>query len=140
MTGNQEKIYIAFETWLDNKLSKKLKDDIVAFNFNLYECVGIENDNKTYGIELVGCNTFDEHDEDWTCDDVWSTRDGRWLSFYIQRTKDIEDWQQGLVFITALCKKYLNEGKYAHKIKASKAVGVGFVGGNIEIIHLACEY
>ena len=116
-----------FSSWLDKHLSKDLPAYIVAINFNLYESA-----QQTYDVEFVGCASFDENDEDWACDEVFSTREDL---FSIPRTDNIAGWEQGLSFATTLVKKYLAEGRYADKLKGCKAVGVGFVDGNIEIIH-----
>jgi len=116
-----------FSSWLDKHLSKDLPVGIVAINFNLYE--GAE---QTYDVEFVGCCSFDENNEDWACDEVFTTKDDL---FFIPQTDDIAQWKQGLSFAVTLVRKYLAEGKYADKLKSYKAVCVGFVDGNIEIIH-----
>ena len=116
-----------FSSWLDKHLSKDFPDGIIAINFNLYEGMG-----QTYDVEFVGCGSFDENDEDWTCDEVFTTREDL---FSIPQTGDISQWEQGLLFVITLVKKYFVEGMYADKLKSYKAVGVGFVGGNIEILY-----
>ena len=120
-------IYTDFSNWLDKQLSKELPNNVVAVNFNLYE--GSEN---TFDIELIGCDSFDEDDGDWACDEVFSTREDL---FYITRTGDIAQWEQGLLFITTLVEKYLRKGKYADKLKGFTAVGISFVDGDIDILH-----
>lgn len=45
-----------FSEWL-NKYLEKLPSDVVAVNFNIYEGV-----NKTYDIQLIGTDEFDEDD------------------------------------------------------------------------------
>jgi len=115
-----------FSEWL-NKYLEKLPSDVVAVNFNLYEGV-----NKTYDIQLIGTDEFDEDDEDWACSDFFSTEEDIYL---IPRTKDISNWQDGLNFITKIIEKYLDEGKYSDKLKQLKAVGVGFVDGDINILY-----
>lgn len=119
--------YISFSKWLDKHLSKDLPNDIVAVNFNLYEGA-----KQTYDIELVGCDTFEESNSDWACDEVFTKREDLFL---IPRTGDIAHWEQGLSFMTLLVKKYLCEGKYANKLKSYTAVGIGFVDGDIEILY-----
>ena len=123
------KFYDSFSKWLDKYLSKDLPNGIVAVNINLYE-----GSKKTYDVELVGCGSFDENDEDWACDEVFTTREDL---FFIPRTDDIVNWEQGISFITTLVEEYLLKGKYASKLKSYKAVGIGFVDGNIDILHLA---
>jgi len=120
-------LYNNFSKWLDKQLSKDLPNNIVAINFNLYE--GIK---QTYDVELVGCDMFDENDEDWVCDEVFDTREDL---FFVPRTDDISHWEKGLSFITELVNKYLSEGKYADELKSYKAIGIGFVDGNINILY-----
>ena len=127
----QPNVYNRFSSWLDKHLSMGLPNDIVAVNFNLYE--GAE---QTYDVELVGFNSFDEDDPDWAagCDEPFTTREGL---FFIRRTDDIADWKQGHSFITSLVTKYLAEGKYANELKKYKAVGIGFVDCDLDIIYRA---
>ena len=120
-------VYITFSNWIDKHLSNDLPNSIVAINFNLYE-----GSEKTFDVEIIGSDTFDEDDEDWACSEIFTTREDL---FYIRRAKDIAEWEEGLKFIAALVEKYLREGKYADKLKSYEAVGVGFVDGNITILH-----
>lgn len=120
-------IYDDFSKWLDKHLSEDLPSDIAAVNFNLYE-----GSEQTYDVELVGCVTFDESDGDWACDAIFSTEEDL---FFVSRTEDIAQWEQGLSFITALLEKYLNEGNYSDKLKNYLAVGIGFVDGDINILY-----
>ena len=121
-----------FSSWLDKHLSCDLSDGIVAVNFNLYD-----GENQTYDVEFVGCGSFDENDEDWACDEVFTTRG----DLFSITQADNTNWQYGLSSTIALVKNYLDEGKYADKLKSYKAVGVGFVGGNIKIVyHTKCGF
>ena len=119
-----------FFDWLDKYLTKDLSTDILAVNFNLYE--GVEKSEEIYFIELVGCNVFDETNEDWACKGVSFT--GKDF-FIISKTSVIAHWEKGLIYITNLAKNYLDNGKHANKLKSLTAVGIGFVDGNINIIH-----
>jgi hypothetical protein len=116
-----------FFDWLNHNLSKELPNNIVAFNFNLYE-----SPENSYLVELVGCNSFDEGDSDWACDEVFDTRDKQ---FAIPMKDNGTNWEQGLIHATELIDKYLQEGKYAEKLTSCLAVGVGFVNGDITIVH-----
>ena len=120
-------MYKGFSGWLDRHLSKGLPDGIIAVNFNLYEGSG-----QTYDVELVGCDSFDEDDEDWVCDEVFTTRDDL---FCLERTDDISGWEQGLACVTDFVEKYLSEGGFASILKKYEAVGIGFVDGDIEIVY-----
>lgn len=120
--------YEDFSKWLDSNL-EQLPSDIVAVNFNLYE-----GSNQTYDIQLIGTDTFDQEDEDWACEEIFTTGED---IFLIPRTDDIEDWEDGLDFITKMVRKYLEDGKYDNMLKGLQAVGIGFVDGKIEILHQA---
>ncbi|WP_052085909.1 hypothetical protein [Clostridium sp. HMP27] len=120
--------YEDFSKWLNSNL-EQLPSDIVAVNFNLYE-----GSNQTYDIQLIGTDTFDEEDEDWACEEIFTTGED---IFLMPRTDDIEDWEDGLDFITKIVRKYLEDGKYANMLKGLQAVGIGFVDGEIEILHQA---
>ena len=123
------KHYEDFSRWLDKHLLEELPSEIIAINFNLYE--GSEN---TYDVEVVGCDEFDEDDDDWACSEVFTTRDDL---FFIPRTSDIAKWEQGLSFVTSLVIEYLQNGKYSDKLTSYTAVSIGFVSGSIDIIYPA---
>lgn len=113
-----------FEIWLDDILKEKLSDDIKAINFNLYE-----DDSDKWSIELVGTSSFDENNDDWACDEVFTTRDNP----YVLEMKS--DWENVQKIYTDKIMDYLANGKYAHKLKQYKAVAIGFVDGDLNIIY-----
>lgn len=115
-----------FAEWLDNCL-KELPSETVAINFNLYE-----SSDKTYDIQLIATNSFDEDDEDWACEEIFSTEESLFL---IPITKDIENWEDGLLLISNIIKNYLNNGKHATMLKELEAIGLGFVDGDIELLY-----
>ena len=121
------KNYEEFLTWLDEKLSN-LPQEVVAVNFNLYE--GIDD---TYDIQLIGADQFDKEDDDWSCEEIFTTGED---IFYIARTNDIQDWEEGQAYISKMIIDYLQDGKYSKRLKELKAVGVGFVDGDIELIYI----
>ncbi|MCT8975293.1 hypothetical protein N4T77_01645 [Clostridium sp. CX1] len=120
--------YEDFSKWVDSNL-QQLPSDVIAVNFNLYE-----GSNQTYDIQLIGTDTFDEEDEDWVCEEIFTTGED---VFLIPRTDDIENWEDGLSFITKMIEKYLQDGKLANVLQELQGVGVGFVDGDIEILHQA---
>ena len=120
--------YEGFSKWLDGNL-QQLPSDVVAVNFNLYE-----GSNKTYDIQLIGTDTFDKEDEDWACEEIFTTGED---VFLIPRTDDIKNWEDGLSFITKIIEKYLQDGEFANILQGLQGVGVGFVDGDIEILHQA---
>lgn len=113
-----------FEIWLNNILKNKLPDGIKAINFNLYE----DNDNK-WSVELIGAASFDENNEDWACDEVFSTRENPFV--LIKES----DWESIEIIFKDLIQEYLNKGKYSKKLKEYTAIGIGFVDGDISILY-----
>ena len=116
----------AISNWIDNVLNADIPDHLVAFCFNLYE----EGDGK-WTMELVGTDRFDLEDEDWACDEItdFGSRD----SLY-EWSMDCT-WEEALSYMVDELKGYLAKGTHSELLKSSKGVGVGFVDGNIEILH-----
>ena len=119
--------YNEFSQWLDKYLEKDIYEKAIAVNFNLYE-----GTDDTYHIEVIWSDEFDESDSDWACSELFTTRDD---VFYVDRTKDVQEWEKGLEFIKDLVSKYLSNGKYSNKLKTYQAVGIGFVDGDLEILY-----
>lgn len=113
--------------WIDNVLhNKAVPTDIVAFCFNLYE----ESDSS-WAMELVGTERFDLEDEDWACNEA--TDFGSRENLYNWKMEC--EWDEALAYMVNELKQYLSSGKYAELLKSKEGVGVGFVDGNIEILH-----
>ena len=112
--------------WIDNVLNTDVPDSIVAFCFNLYE----EGDGN-WSMELVGSNWFDLEDEDWACNEITDFESRKNLYEW----KMDCDWEDALAYIVNELTEYLANGKYSELLKSSIGVGVGFVDGNIEILH-----
>lgn len=119
-----------FVSWLSNSLSQEIPDSVRAFSFNLYE-PALVNDVK-FGIELIGAESFDEHDSDWACEEVWepATR-----SIDIPLSYSSESWETCLERVKALVMKHLStDAVYSMKLKSKQGVGVGFVDGDLEMV------
>lgn len=125
-------IYEAFSEWLDNLLENDMPENTKAYNFNLYE-ESIED--HIYGIQVVATDRFDENDDEWACDEVWTSGE----DIFCIDTSDEDDTspQFALELITGLVREYLDGGEYADKLKSSLAVGIGFVDGDLDIIYKA---
>ncbi|MDR2976188.1 MAG: hypothetical protein LBV19_02600 [Streptococcaceae bacterium] len=119
--------YNAFSNWLDGSLSEKLPDEIMAVNFNLYE--SCENE---YCIEFVGCSRFDAQDDDWACDEVFATREHPYL---LSSVADDVKWEEVLALAVSLIMSYLSKGRFSGKLKKYKALAIGFVDGDLEILY-----
>jgi hypothetical protein len=105
-------------------LKNELNSEIKAINFNLYE----DTDNK-WSVELVGTFSFDKDNDDWACDEVFTTRD---QPFVIECESD---WELVETFFISLVNEYLSSGKYAGKLKEYQAIGIGFVDGDLQILY-----
>lgn len=119
-------MYQKIEEWLNNVLKQEIPLDVIAFNFNLYEDI-----NNNWSIELVGTESFDIDDEDWSCQEVtdFGTRDNP-LCWHEEA-----EWNKILKEITSILNEYLDNGEFSNILKNSKGIGVGFVDGDIEILY-----
>ena len=112
--------------WIDNVLNSDIPDKIAAFCFNLYE-----KGNGSWSMELVGASRFDLEDEDWPCDEI-TDFDSRKDPYKWEMDCT---WQEALAHIVNELKEYLTNGKHAELLKSRTGVGIGFVDGDIEILH-----
>lgn len=72
-------------------------------------------------------------DDDWACDAAFSSGEAL---FELPHSIVGADWQKGQQAAKRLVKNYLAQGKQAERLKASRAISVGFVAGDIEIVYL----
>lgn len=114
--------YSNFEEWLDGILSNEneMSDDIVAFCFNLYE-----DADDFWSVELVGSASFDKDDNDWPCDEVFSTRETPLTWRFIMT------YEECLHTIESHLSEYLQNGKYSKILLSKQGVGYGFVDGDL---------
>ena len=115
--------YSELETWLNKVMQMTIPDDVVAFCFNLYEDV-----NRCWTLELIGASSFDTTNNDWACDEVFTTRD-KPLTW-----NDNKEWQDVLMMIKRLLKDYLEKGKYGNVLKERKGLAVGFTDGDLTLL------
>src|SRR5262245_50712065 len=120
-------LFTEFNIWADRILARECRGTVVAYNFNLYE------HESEFAIQLVGTNSFDKSNEDWACDEVFSSGEDL---FYLSHATDGDRWESGLETAKSLVKNYLDFGKQAEVLKRSLGVGVGFVDGNIELVYV----
>lgn len=113
-----------FNDWLDNILKDNFPKDVKAIIFNLYEDAAYK-----WSIELVGTSSFDENDEDWACDEIFTIRDNPYIMTSKKEFKDIER------IFTDKINRYLLKGKYSDKLKQYKAIALGFIDGDLNIIY-----
>ena len=121
--------YDGFEKWLNEQISKCCLDDVIAFNFNLYEDGG-----KKWSVELVGTDTFSEGDTDWACCEVFTTRDN---PFTIEHSGD---FKEVLSVFKSCVVRYLECGNYREQLKSKAGIGIGFVDGDLELLHKNTDF
>ena len=120
-------LLLQFNTWVDRILSDVGATPVVAYNFNLYE-----HENE-FVVQLVGTDSFDLRDEDWACDESFTSGEDL---FYLPHSVFGNHWRKGLEVTSFLVKNYLQQGNHATYMKDTRGVGVGFVDGNIDLIYL----
>ena len=120
-------LLIQFNNWVDRIVSEVGVTPVVAYNFNLYE-----HENE-FVVQLVGTDSFDLKDEDWACDETFSSGEDL---FYLPHAVCGNQWRKGLEMTILLVKNYLQQGHHAASLKATRGVGVGFVDGNIDFVYL----
>ena len=118
------KLVSPFAAWLDAALSRRIPDDVRAFNFNLYE------GEKTWDVEIVGAEDFDPGDASWACDAIFSYPE---LFFMPHDTVGLQ-WEQALAAAIELITIYLRDGSHREVLRSAVAVGVGFVDGELTIL------
>lgn len=112
--------------WIDTSLSAPLPDGIAAFSFNLYDSA------ETYDLELIGAPAYDPNDPDWACDDIFTSPEPR---FEMQAEAFDQSWEACLQAIGDRVQRYLDAGSPgALRMKASEAVGIGFVDGDLQVV------
>ena len=121
--ADDERFYQAFEQWLNKALNRKIPDKVVAFCFNINEDVG-----GKWSVELVGASSFDKDDDDWPCDEVFTTRRRPfvWLAQ--------SDWRSILSKVQNVVRAYMERGQKAPVLKSRQGIAVGFVDGDLLIL------
>lgn len=119
-------LFADLAAWIDTVLSAPLPEGIAAFHFNLYDSA------TTYDIELIGAPAYDADDPDWACDDIFMSPHPR---FEVDSEAVGPGWEAGLQSIAQLVLRYLNSAHPgALRLKASRAVSLGFVDGDLQLV------
>lgn len=124
-------MYEEFEEWMDSLSLDDQPENVIAYNFNIYD--GEEN---TYDIQLIGSDQFDEDDPDWACSEVYSSEEN---VCFIEISGELENWEKAQKIFAEYVRRYLESGKYSDLLKNAKAVGIGFVDGDIELVYMNGE-
>ena len=116
--------------WIENVLKQDIPESVKAFCFNLYE-----DENNSWSMELVGAGSFDREDTDWATDEI--TDFGTRTAPFVWNQE--AEWDEVLGNVVIILKEYFKNGKYANVLKSKSGVGVGFVDGELEILHVTNE-
>lgn len=116
-----------FNAWVDRVLIEHRDVTATAYNFNLYEHV------DSFAVQLIGAASFESDDSSWACDEVFSSGEDL---FEIPRALVGDDWTRGLDAAKSLVSGYLQNGAQAARLRSSRAVGLGFVDGDLELAHV----
>ena len=117
--------YNNFTSWLNEILKNPLPENTKGINFNLYE----EENPNTYGIQFVATKSFDLNDDDWACDDIFSS--GENMYFFTNKN----NWEQILKEIELNIKDYLDKENESTVLKNYEGIGLGFVDGDLIILY-----
>ena len=112
-----------FEDWLNSLLLNSIPNNIIAFNFNLYE----SETDKQYDVQLVGSSYYSIDDEDWACNTEYSS--GEILFSFMS-----DEWEIALQDFINLLKKYLQLADMSNRLKQAEYITAGFVDGDLEIV------
>lgn len=113
--------------WI-NKYLNDVPSNAIAINFNIYE-----SEQDTYDIQLIATDVFDEDDEDWACEEIFSTKEDL---FTIHINEQIKHWEDALAYIKNMIEECLKCNGNIDYLKNMQGIGVGFVDGDIELINL----
>ncbi|MEM1221687.1 MAG: hypothetical protein AAGH40_02915 [Verrucomicrobiota bacterium] len=115
--------------WLRTSLSSANADKIKGYSFNL-----IENGGE-YSVELIGASEFDANDPDWPCEEIFEATP---RSIPIPEPVHEGNWESCLTNMATNLRDYLSFGDQSAQIlKRADGIAVGFVDGELQIIHPA---
>ncbi len=118
-----------FNDWLDAILSENpFPSNTMAINFNLYEM------DDSFDVQLIGSSMYDEDNDDWACEETFSSEEN---CLILPKITNLDDREIILEAVTVLIDEYLNSGKYSHILKQFVAVCIGFVDDKIECVWLS---
>jgi hypothetical protein len=119
-------VYSPFAGWLSRVLNAEIPNEVVAFVFNLYE------GEESFDVQLAGCTSYTSDDESWAVKQPFSS--GADL-FQIPRSVVGPEWADGLSSVKQFIARYISEGSESVKLKYARAVAVGFVDGDLDVLH-----
>lgn len=117
-------MYEEFAAWLDRVMEPALKVEAVALNLNLYD-----DEDNNWAVQLIATPTFDPDDEEyaWCCEEAYTSGED------LYAWEEEASWADIQQEATEYLKQYLEDGKYAEEMKKYKAIGIGFVDGDLTL-------
>ncbi len=112
-----------FGKWLDKILEEKMPEEGIAACFNLYE-----DENNGWSVQFIVADAFDKTDDDWACEEVYSTGEDNYT------WKQEGSWEEIETVVMEWVKQYFISGKYAQVLKDFQGVAVGFVDGTLNLV------
>ena len=125
-SANSDELFNDFSSWVDRILLEHADVSVAAYNFNLYE------HEDEFAIQLIGAKRFDRNDDDWPCHEEFTSGEDL---FALPKSIVSSDYRKALKHAKALVAQYLEIGKQAPCLKASQAVGIGFVSGDLYLLY-----
>ena len=117
--------YNEFEQWLNGIIEDQFPVEGIAICFNLYE----EENDYTWAVQIISAESYDEEDDDWACNEVFSTGENLFV-FELEA-----DWEDVAEEFCATIKQYLEKGKNKDQLTQYDAIAAGFVDGDLETIY-----
>lgn len=113
-----------FSRWLDGVCAAGLPETIQAVNFNLYE-----DEHDAWSVEMIGAPSFEEDDDDWACEEVFSTRETPFV--FCEQA----GWEEIQARFADYILQYLQSRRQAQTLLRYQAVSLGFVDGDLQLLY-----
>ena len=134
MTASASSVKQEFFLWVDDALSQKISQRVVAFHFNLYE------GHHSVHVQLIGTNSFTPGEiparDYWPGEEEFTTGEN---IFEIPFSIAGSDWQAWLTASRGFVDSYITSGNESSKLLGSSGVGIGFVGGDMHVLWQSSE-
>ena len=122
-TKNKGETAMDLRKWFYEQAESGMKEGVIALNFNLYE----EEEDGVYTAQLVGCARYDELNDDWACEEVFSSGE----ELYEFTADEWESAQED--FNEAVQEEILSE-ELPEFLSAIQVITAGFIDGELEVL------
>ena len=115
-------------SWITTALKGRDLNPVKGLAFNL-----MEPGSGGFGVELIGSPTFSEDDPDWPCREIFVAYP---RSITIPPEVHGGSWQSCLEAMTITLSEVLqSDSETSSLLKLADGIGVGFVDGDLLVIH-----